>query len=412
MAKPAGIRASAESWQYAKFHEKYHDLDPNICIKIRRGYSKDPADTKGNCLLTAKGQKHALDHNKIASGSVDLKDVDARWWLLKEGRQSHGRENIKGQIGFLHQRELLECSTSSSRAAQCGLIVGAKDVVILFEPKSRYIQNSVRTHLVDLNGNSPPIDDWAKAFRQNMPPELGKHIKDLIGKSDAEDYSKTITERLKALPNLYKISAYKSSKGGSYTVDATIESDGDTGHRRLGVAKLIPTSATPSPGSSSGTVADILSPMRKKTGASAVKIQATVFPEILWVSSTSGNRADGELEDRAAQFLPDSYLIKINGDFSGYKDFVTYFVNEFGNDEDTTKLITQIVRDQWTQVLMEVVTGAQGLCGRPHWTETQVASSLSEEALTLATMSKFNSFKEVQRQIKRRVSAKSGRTGT
>ena len=64
--------------------------------------------------------------------------------------------------------------------------------------------------------------DWADCaaeFREKMPSEIAELVNDSSADTSAEDFSKSIHERLKQILDLYKVSRYRSTPDGALAID-------------------------------------------------------------------------------------------------------------------------------------------------------------------------------------------------
>lgn len=400
MELPEGYVATRESWLYRYLNDRFFDIPDDVTVKVRIGYDRPRENTKHNHLLVVRGQQAVLEKHKEHSGIVELQDAKVHWWVLKEDRQGHGRENVRGHTAFMNQGELFDSNARNTRAMQFGISFGYKDVVLYIEPNEGYVQNTTRTGLLKLNGNPPPVDIWADEFRSKIPEKIKDHIEKLMNKSVGASHHDAIKDRLKALQQFYKLSRYKVAKEGAYEVDPLSVYEGKTGGRRSG-HRVNPPSPEPTPGPHIGDMKTMLSALRKSgSGAHANEATPDPFPEVIWVSREKGNRDGDELEDRAATFLSYEYKIKANADFQGFTDIIDHYVKIFDKVDGAEIAIPDIVLEQFEQQLIEVVAGAQSFSGRKYWSPDECKQALTDEALTSAVMSRFFVMREINRVLR------------
>src|SRR5690606_11384395 len=101
-----------------------------------------------------------------------------------------------------------------------GIIFGHNRVVLYLEPtasSNELTSNTARSQLL-LNGEPLPWDEWAADFRANMPAELVALMEKIGAASDADDHSRTIWDRLKAIKDLFRLSRYRAARKGPLEV--------------------------------------------------------------------------------------------------------------------------------------------------------------------------------------------------
>jgi hypothetical protein len=63
------------------------------------------------------------------------------------------------------------------------------------------------------------------------------------------------------------------------------------------------------------------------------------------------------------------------------------------------RTVPEVVKEWYSQQLVEVVLGIVAVRGSAKWTPTQIDQALSEEALTAAIMPRYNLFQQVSRVL-------------
>jgi len=144
----------------------------------------------------------------------------------------------------------------------------------------------------------------------------------------------------------------------------------------------------------------------KSDGSRAKKIKPDPFPEVQWVSITTGTREQGDIEDRAAKFLIEQNLLLINADFAAFGDMTNKFLTEFSSIPDISSLVQDVVRGWFEQSLVETIIGVQSLINRKDWTQMDIDKSLSEEALTTAVMQRYHIHTAVRRELSLKLGAR------
>ena len=117
------------------------------------------------------------------------------------------------------------------------------------------------------------------------------------------------------------------------------------------------------------------------------------------MSVKDGTREYGDIEDRAAKYLADQNILLINADFRVFADMVSCFSKEFKDVPSVTDLTRDAVRGWFEQALVESVMGVQGLVNSKEWTQKDVESALSDEALTAVVMQRYHVHFAVKREL-------------
>lgn len=403
--------ASPSQWIAKYLNTRYFRCPEGITVRARQGWEQPRANKDVNLLRTLTGQAEYLKSHKLCSGEVQLTDAVAQWWMLRdEGAlgQNSGWIESSGHVAALHNDELYEMATGRSghaRLQQFGIIFGQRQVVIYVKPttnsKKRVTTNTARTQLL-INGDSLPWSDWASEFRGNIPDEIMAHMDAIASKAAASDHAKSIRDRLKALMDLYKVSRYKPSPNGALRIDdvqataggqATSTTTGGGGGGGGGGNK------TPKAGPVGGIYATFL----KNDGVSGTEVKPDMFPKVTWVSRADGTREPEEIEDKAARYLPERHMLKINADFRVFGDMIQHWMERYAKEHGETAGLRDIVKDSvhdwYEQALVETVIGVQALKGSREWNLKQIDAALSEEALTSVVMQRYHPYNSVKREL-------------
>jgi hypothetical protein len=408
---PAGT-PSPSRWIAKFLNTRFYRFPEGISVKAREGWDYPRSDSARNKMRTVTGQASYLAEHKTTCGEVKLTGATARWWILQDSDALSQDENYyasKGHVAALYQDELYELTSGRSTAArlqQFGVIFGHRQVVIYVEPhateEARLTTNTSRTSLL-INNEPLPWADWAAEFREKMPPEIDDLIQQKAAGSSSSDHSATVRDRLKGVLDLFKLSRYRPVPSGELLID-----DDETvrGGRpgRFG-SKSSPGGNSNSSTRRGGTIGNIYSLFQKKNGIPGEKIQPDPFPHVDWISIQDGTRESLDLEDRAARFLVEQNRLLINADFRVFKDMIVRWHKEFGGGDAARKIVQEVVRAWFEQALVETVMGLQALQGSKEWSQQQLATALSEEALTAAVMQRYH----VNNSVKRELGAKLGK---
>jgi hypothetical protein len=195
---------------------------------------------------------------------------------------------------------------------------------------------------------------------------------------------------------MFKLSRYQPAKNGSRLIDPdTVVRGGRAGSQtREGSSGR--SSASRSGG---GTGGNIYSVFEKKDGVPGKVTKPDPFPTVTWVSVANGTREAGDIEDRAAKYLPEQNLLLINSDFRVFHDVVEFFSKEFSGAAAAEEIARQAVSAWFEQALVETVIGIQALRSSRVWSSADIEKALSEEGLTSAAMQRYHVHFAVKREL-------------
>lgn len=393
MLPPEGIGGIRESWIVLYLNSRFFRVPEGIELLARIGYYRDPADKKHNHHLKVLGQKALLDAKAEHRGTLDVTGAKVYWWIMPKGIDGHGRELVKGHSALLNQDEVFDVSDArSNRLAYFGVIFGRDRVVIYVDPEHA-VQNTARTGLVKPDGSALQWDSWQDQFRQNMPPVLRQFLDNLINENSKDSHSESIKERLKGLKDLFKISRYRRSIDG--TLSANPESI-----VVLGTGGMSSDQPRPNPperqsqGTRPGSLAtSLLADLMDQGGVQASAVNPDPFPQVRWTEETESMR------DRAAEYVPTDNSIVANKDFQGLRDLIQYFSRNHQDTPEIVRLIEDVVREAFEQVLIECVAGALSLRNRQHWNPSDFDRAISREALTTVVMQRYWMVSQIKRTL-------------
>ncbi len=402
---------SPSRWIAKYLNTRYFRFPDGIEVRAREGWEHPRSNKDLNTLRHLQGQAHYLKTHQQATGQVQLTDALAHWWILKDepalGSNS-GYIESSGHVAALFRDELYEMATGRSGHAklqQFGVIFGQRQIVVYIEPvansKRRITTNTARTQLM-LNAEALPWADWAAEFRGNIPDDIHALMDEIASKTSGTDHSKSIKDRLKALMDLYKVSRYKPSPNGVLRIDdpqqsagGQTPSGGGAGGGGGGGGR--------GRGSKSGPVGGVYSAFLKNDGTPGVQVRPDLFPEVKWVEVTNGSREQGDIEDKAARYLPEQHLLLINADFRVFADMIQHWAERYAKEHGETAGLRDVVRDSvhdwYEQALVETVIGVQALKGSREWSMKQIECALSEEALTSVVMQRYHPYNSVKREL-------------
>ena len=403
--------ASPSAWISKYLNSRYFRIPDGITIKARQGWESPRANKDVNLLRTITGQRTYLEQHKEASGAVSITSACVHWWILKDEKALNSNSGFiesSGHIAALYRDELYELVTGrsgQSRLQQFGVVFGYKQIVLYVEPQpgtdDRLTTNTARTELL-INSQHLPWADWAAEFREVLPVEIKALMERIASKASEADHSKSIRDRLKAMLDLFRISRYKPSPSGTLTIADPEPAGGGTTSR----------SSTPRSKSSSGgaggrgtggAVGGVYSTFLKADGATGTAVRPDMFPKVVWVSIADGTREPGEMEDKAARYLKEQHMLKINADFRVFADMINHWVDSYTRDHGDIPGLRQTARDSvhgwYEQALTETVIGLQALRGSKEWPDNLLDDAWSEAALTAVVMQRYHAFNSVKREL-------------
>ncbi len=408
--------ASPSAWIAKYLNSRYFKTPAGVTIRARQGWEQPRSNTDVNVLRTVSGQHVYLEQHKLASGVVELTGARAHWWILKDepalGSNS-GFIESSGHVAALHKDELYDLvggRAGQARLQQFGVIFGHRQVVIYVEPVppegSKLTTNTARTELL-LNGLRLPWTDWAAEFRSELPKEIAQLLEEIASRASETDHSKSIRERLKVMLDLFKVSRYKPTHNGPLQIaEPTPNSGGrlvrgDGGSGRGGSGGSKPTGG--------GAVGGIYSAFLKADGQLGREARPDLFPKVVWVSVKEGTRSQGEIEDKAALYLEDQHVLKINADFRVFTDMIDHWVDMYSKEHGPISGLREVVLDSvhnwYEQALTETIIGLQALRGSKEWPTDQLQAAWSESALSSVVMQRYHPFNSIKRELGTKVAS-------
>jgi hypothetical protein len=125
-----------------------------------------------------------------------------------------------------------------------------------------------------------------------------------------------------------------------------------------------------------------------------------------------GTRAYGDIEDRAAKFLPEQNILLVNSDFRVFDDMVSHFAKEYPDVPGIAELAGDAVHAWFEQALVETVMGVQGLMNSKEWSQIDIEKAYSEEALTVAVMQRYHVLFAVKRELGSKIGSLKAQVGS
>jgi hypothetical protein len=386
-APPEGMIPSR--WIVRYLNSRYFRFPQSVTVKARENWAS-PRDDRHNMLRKVIGQEAWLKANSSDSGSMALKQANARWWILKEKVDDSGSHFSGGHAAALFDDELYEMSVGRpgvARLQSFGVIFGYNRVVIYIEPLQNQdgglTANTARTHLL-VDGQPLPWTEWAAEFREHMPESIVKLMDQVAAGAGNTENATSIRERLKQIRELFKFSRYRPTPDGKQTIEDGFANtgggqDGDnSGSREAGKGKR-----------GGGRAGDIYSLFADVGSTPAEEVGGFADPQVKWVSVRDGTRTKDFLEDRAAKYLPQVNTIQANSDFRVFTDMVARWRKFYGHAPSAEAVVEAVVKEWFQQQLVEAVIGALALRKSGNWSEQEVEELWSEASLTTAVLPRY-----------------------
>jgi len=410
MKAPTGATCPS-MWVARYLNSRYFTFPAGVTVRSRQGWEHPRDSTDVNVLRTLTGQKTYLEQHKECGGVVDLEGARAHWWILKDESalaSNSGYIESSGHIAALYREELYEMvggRAGQARLQQFGIVFGYRQVVVYIEPltegSDRLTTNTARTELL-LNNQVLPWADWAAEFRDNLPEEIAAHMEAIASRATDADHSKSIRDRLKTLLDLFKVSRYKPSPSGPLQIGEPAPNAGGVQNRVDGApGRGVASSGATAAGD--GEVGGIYSAFLKNEGVAGKQTRRDLFPRVHWISVKDGTRELGELEDRAARYLEEQHVLKINADFRVFTDMVDHWVEVYTREHGFIARLRETVRDAvhcwYEQNLTETIIGLQALKGSKEWSADLLQDAWSESALTAVVMQRYHPYNCIKREL-------------
>ena len=381
-------------WVYRYLNSRFFEVHAGISIKAR-----DNQETNGS-LRTVSGTKPWLDEKAQNKGSVRLDEAQATafWWIVQEGDYKRtGHHTHPGYVAALYQNEIYDLPKgrgTTPRMQSFGVIFGCNRVVILVKPDNDDSQmittNTARTALLVKN---EPLDwaAYAAEFLEKMPEEI-KDFQEAMSQTLGKDsYKKTISDRIKAMRELFKFSRLRLNPSGSYIAGDTFE-DSKTSSQG-GKSK------GSSSGQSSAGGKDIYSLFSEKLGESADLINDFNQPHVQWISVEEGSRQKDDLEDRAARYMAAQNKVLINADFRVFTSMEARWEKKYGNNPINKVSIREAVHQWFEQQIIETIMSVHALSQSGKWSSQETEKMWDEDALTSAVLPRYHVDNSIKREL-------------
>ena len=406
------VRAPARAkmprkWVLRYLNERFYRFPEKINVKAREGWDL-PRGDKHNFLRTVGGMADWLSSSSQTRGSVRLAQSKstAHWWIIRSDVDlNSGHYPPSGHVAALYQDELYQMVSGPAgyaRLQSFGVIFGCERVVIYLEPDNEKSQevtsNTARTHLL-INNEPLSWAEYAAEFRENMPEELDAFQNEIGQKAQHSDHRLAIRERLRAIKELFRFGRYRPAKTGKFSVGEVTDNSGGTSDedstKREGKSGR--------GGGAGGKRGDIYALFTEEGGQPADLVDSPIEPLVSWITAEDGSRSAGDLEDRAARYLPESNQLLVNADFRAFTDMVERWVSKYEVSGSQATVIRDTVREWFEQQLIETILSAWALRHTGRWSMVELPELWSESALTAAVLPRYHIDVNIKRSLGQRL---------
>ena len=393
-------------WILRYLNSRYFEIPEGIKITAPSIRHREDGSLKP-MFQTVRGMKSFLDKHieeENHYGRMDVYKGTLHWWLLdqKEIRARETRYNYHAQSGAVFQNEMYNVArmqSHRSRMQKFNLLYTYDRVAIFIEPNFKVRSNTARSSLLMEDESNLPWEIWAREFSQKMPDIIKDMEAELFAKS-VQHLDKEIKERLRKLLLEAPLSRFQLNNEGDEEIDnpdlfinnpgGEVNDEGEIKETELSEPR--------------NPYSDYIEPKEKRAERKEVK---DPFPTCIWKTLEEGTRQEGELEDRAAEYLPGNDVLNINGDFRVYKDLLSRLQAEKGGGPlSRERSIEYYVRREYKFCLMEATMRTKLLNDNPNWSRAEVETKcLSPEGLTEVVMSNYHLHYMLHQNIGRWLSA-------
>ena len=379
-------------WILRYLNSRYFSVPNGITIKAPIINKLDHNGERKFSRLRVRGMKRFLDQHiedQSNYGTLDVYKGTLHWWLMddKEKRSHTPEYNYHAQSGAIFQNEIYDSKTKQghrSRMQKFNLLYTYDRVSIFIEPNFEARSNTARSSLLMEDESTLPWEKWATEFAENMPEVIRKMEAELFAKS-VQNLDNEIKDRIKEWFASMPLSRFQESENGEIEIDEVDRGLHDSGGR----SGDEPEDKETSPSKPSNPYSDYIEPKDRRAERKEI---SDPTPEVVWKTIEDGTRIEGELEDRAGEYIPGKDVLIINGDFRGYRDLLNQIQkSKSSGDEARKKAIQRYVVREYKFTLIEATMKTKLLNDNPNWSRSEIEDKgLSPEGLTAAVMSSYH----------------------
>lgn len=397
IAAPPGT-ATPSRWIARYLNSRFFIFPDGVSVRAREGWQSENPDT--NLLRTVKGSRDFLQKHKDENGVVDLGTATAHWWILKETNaigQSSGANLSGGHVAALYRNELYELKTARQGSAllqSFGVSLAHQRVVLYVQPKENagviITTNTARTSLM-MDREPLPWGDWAERFRERFPQEITDLMETVTRDKQSPDYGKSIRDRLREIEDLLRLKKYRPAKLGP----VRIASELTMGTPRVGIEAKEQRSRSRRATGGGREPGELYSLFVVEDGGQPGReVQDRFDIKAQWVPE-----AEIGTSDRAAHYVTETNILLINQDFRVFTDFVERWEKQYKGVPGARQVITDAVHEWFEQQLIEVIYTVDYLRGDKEWSQGDIGTIVSDEALTAAVLPRYHIEMAVRRSL-------------
>ena len=390
---PDSVSDARRQWITRYLNARFLRLPAQVEVLVREQHGHDQPGQ----LQRIHGEQHHLQQRAIATGTVQLSDAIAHWWVLDDDHRARRREaaiwSSTGHAAAVYGDELYDILPQTrggyGRLQDFGIRFGYERVVLHLEPHvqpGRLQCNTARTSLL-LDHEPLPWARWGEEFAAAMPAEIVQ-LQERVATADAMPRQEAIRNRVSAILPLYQLSRYRPTRPMAPRAARTgARSVGDTPAGPLQAergASSAPGVNPPHAPRDPETAHDRTSsepPTDSSDGAGRPEPMVGL-PDVAWISARDGSRAPSDLEDQAARYHPARHELTINADFRAVTDLIDHWCWHYQGVPGARTVIDAQVREWCEQILVEVVLAARN----SRWREDQFDALLSPTSFTVALL--------------------------
>jgi hypothetical protein len=404
------VTDARQQWIARYLNGRFRALPEQVEVLVReRTGRREPGQ-----LTRIHGERHHIEQHAVATGTVELRDAIAHWWVLDDDHRTRRREAgvwaSSGHAAAVLGDELYDVLPQTrggyGRLQDFGIRSGYERVVIHLEPNvapGRLQPNTARTTLL-LDHEPLPWTGWGEEFAAMMPEEI-RRLQEHAATTDGTPRQEAIRSRVASILPLYRLSRYRPMPAPRPSPATGGRDDPPTRRRR---AKPAAPAAPPTQDADSIITGDPASPNTPagapppdgrdlEDGADAI----VDLPEVAWISARDGTRAPGDLEDQAARYHPARHELTINSDFRAITDLTAHWRERYQGVPGAHAVIDAQVREWCEQVLVEVVLAARNST----WSQDQLDALLSPTAFTAALLPRHLLHAMLQKRLAQKLGA-------
>lgn len=356
-----------------------------------------------------EGYNSVLDEFKSKSGSVELSDATAYWWILDESRSVelyrkrpyyHAFSGTKkqGHVAAIFRDELFDFASHDAAIPllqKFGVFAGYNHVAIYVRPTPALAvtANLTRTSLVLPDGTSLPWSRWASEFYDEMPAELAEYVEgnQNLGNKTESEYVK---EQIRKYKEFLQVKAHRPSKSGTEVGEADSD-DGDSKGSRTSQNKG--SGGNDSDGSNSRRPSIHIKVGSGQTPVSDMLLNFT--PTWNWVSESEASH----LKSRAAHFVVERKFLEVNQDFSVFQELIEHGLNLVTPErrEAHRSRVEALAKQLYlTQLVWTVMSAMASFRHREGWRGEGFDRLVGDEALTAAVLPRVYLLNDMKRYVK------------